>query len=366
VGTLPQGGISLAKLKEYYLTNPAAKAAVDNMVAQLVGSGYYIVSPDERVKSLVEEFSDRVALLEWFEYAFREVIYSGNSWLEYPEDWRDPPEFVSLAVELTSIRMIRRDEGGGPIEYVQIVDGRENPLPADKFLHLAWGVVDRSAFGTGILYPLSVPTIDPRGDRVPPLFDIYRQMMNDLQRVSSKYPPRHIVTFDASDEVFERKIRPQLESLRPGENFATNSKVDFKELTVASRADYASLMDYMLNQLYLGLETPFLRLMLHPSSLADARVVMESWEPFRTMLHTFMARRFEKQIVSRLLQAHGVKPTPVRLIFGQPDRPEVNLDHILQAFQLGILSAEEARINLRNGGVYVSDATLPTLERSLS
>ncbi len=353
---------TFAALRDYYLGDASVKAAIDNLVAQIVGGGFYVDAADEKSVHVLEKFNEEARIVQWFQYACTELLYAGNHFLEYPEDWRTPGRLIDSVVELSSIVRIRRDEFGRPLAYVQVVGGREQELDPDRILHLAWNIVDRRGFGTGLLSPLVETRVDAEGDTVPPLLDIKAQMENDLRRVMHRYPPRYIITFpNLSDEKFEQKVKALVERAKPGEDFATNTQVDFKELTVSSRADYAGLLTYFNNQVNLALETPFMRLMLEPSSLADARVVMEAWEPFRLLYQEFLKHAYEDFVAPRVLGSHGLfsERRKISLHWGQPDQPNLTIEDLHKAFELGGISHDEYRVNLQRFGVMLSEASEP-------
>ena len=346
--------VSFSRYRDYYLKDSSVKAVVDNLTAQVVGSGFYITSALPEAKEVIDRFNEEAAIDEWLQQVCREVLYAGNSFTEYPDDWLDPPEFTGLMIELSSIVKIRRTETGEVKEIVQRIGGKEISIDPRRVIHFAWNVVDRRAFGTSLLSPLATLRRDCEGELVPALLDIKAQIENDMRKVIHKYPPRFLIHFDVSDERFERDIKPLLEGARPGEDFATNVKVDFKELSVSSRARFDSMLEWLLNQTYLALETPLPRLLTTTGfTEASAKAAIEIAESFREMLRRFLKRRYERLVVRPCLQAHGIDPMKanVRLHWGTVQVPELRFDDLSKAFELGGLRYEEFRKNLQKFGV---------------
>ncbi len=367
VGEHPE--VTFAALRDYYLCDSSVKASVDNLVAQTIGSGFYVTADTAKALSVVEEFNEDAAVDEWLQQVCTEILYAGNSFTEKPKSWASPPELTSLLVELSSIIKIRRTETGQVVDIIQRIGGAETPLSSKDILHFAWNPVDRSAFGVGMLSPLANTRVDSCGDTVPALLDIKAQIENDMRRLIHKYPPRFLIQFDVSDEKFERIIKPQIQGSKPGEDFATNAKVDFKELSVSSQGRFDYMLEWLLNQTYLGLETPLPRLLTTTGfTEASANAALEIAEAFRVMLQRFLKRRYERLVVKPLLEARGVDPgrSGVKLHWGTPDSPELTFEALSEAFKLGGIRPDEYRKNLQKFGFEIwepqTPATTSTME----
>ncbi|MBI2184223.1 MAG: hypothetical protein HYU39_04605 [Thaumarchaeota archaeon] len=356
--------VPFSTLRNWYLSDPSVKAAIDDMVAQAVGPGFYVTcsTAQAKAKQIVDDFNAAANIDQWFQTVLPEVAYSGNSFTLKPDDWTDPPDFVEQIIPLSTVeRAKRRQEGGSVTSIITGIEGREVSYPVEDLIHLAWNIVDRSAFGTGLLSPLATSRFDSDGNQVPSLLQMKADAEHDGHRILKKYVPRYLVNFEASDEAFRSKILPMLERLRTGEDIATNVKMDFKELTVGSRYDPSPLFDYVLNQVYIGLETPLMRLYTSPGfTEASARAAVEVRERFTLLAQRFLKRAYERQIAEPVLRAWGVDTVKadVRLNWGVIDVPTLGFQDVSRIYELGGMSLSEYRKNLRRFGVELFESSL--------
>jgi hypothetical protein len=339
-----------------YLTDPTVKAVVDNLVAQVVGSGFYVTVEPPEAKDVLDDFNEEAAVDEWLQQVCREILIAGNSFTVKPDDWRSPPELIDLMLPLSTIRRIKRSEFGELQEIIQVIGGEEFSYRPDDVIYFCWNPVDRKAFGVGLLTPLLSPRLDPDGEVVPPLIKIKAQIENDMRRVLHKYPPRFLIRFNVSDERFEREIKPVLQSLKPGQDFATNCEVDVKEMSISSRASFEYMLEWLLNQIYLAFGTPLPRLLTTTGfTEASARAAVEASEAFRLMLQRFLKRRYERLVAKPVLEAYGYPDAKPRLHWGAPQMPEPTFQDLNRAFELGGIRLDEYRKNLQRFGFEIWD-----------
>ncbi len=352
--------VTFERLRDYYLKDPSSKGAIDDFAAQVVGPGFYLTADDDRALNVMNEWNEQAAIDQWFHATVIELLYAGNSFTEYPEDLAEPPEFLSLMVELSSIVRIKRTETGEVQGIVQRVGGKERLLDSRTVMHFAWNRIDRSAFGTGLLYPLASNRSGPDNETIPPLLDIKAQMENDMRIAFHRYPPRYLIQFEAGDKVFEDKIKPALKDWKPGEDIAVNVKADVKDISTNPQTRFEGFLKEIYNQIYIGLESPMPRQFSERGfTEASARVNVEMVERHVRIMWRFLKRNYERQIVRPVLRAYGFDPleSRVRLNWGQRDAPRVSFQDMLVAYQNGAVTLEEIRRMLRKNGWELSGTT---------
>lgn len=355
VGEKPETAFS--KLRDYYLTDPSVKSAIDYLTGQVVGPGFYLTSEDDRAKTLVEEFFKVNGFELLLENIAREVLYAGNSFVQMIE----PDNLKELHhLQLSSIVRVERDKVGLPQRLVLRVGGQETELQAQEVIHFAWNVVDRQSLGTGLLSPLARTRFDTNGKKIPSFLDAKAQIEHDLMRVIHRYPPRNVYQFeDVSDQFIEEKVKPILKD--PDiEDFAVNKKLTVHDITVSSRAEMLEYINYIFNQVIAGLETPVIRLFTTPGfTEASANVAAEIAERMVLTVQRFFKKTIEGKIILRLLEQAGINPvtSSIQLNWGQPNIPEVSLDHLAKFVELGVVKPVEARKILQQTAGWELEAT---------
>ena len=354
--------VDFAACRDAYLTDPTVKAVVDNLVAQVVGSGFYVTVEPPEAKDALDDFNEEAAVDEWLQQVCREILYAGNSFTVKPESWRNPTELINLMLPLSSVKRIRRSESGEVLEVIQILNGEEIRYKPDEIIHFCWNPVDRKAFGVGLLSPLLTTRLDSTGETVPPLLQIKAQIENDMRKVLNKYPPRFLIRFNVSDDKFENQIKPVLQSLKPGQDFASNAEIDVKEMTVSSQMKTEHMLEWLLNQIYLAFGTPLPRLLTTTGfTEASAKAALENSEAFRTMLQRYLKRRYERLIAKPVLEAYGYPDAKPRLHWGTPEIPEPTFADLSKAFELGGIRLDEYRKNLQKFGFEIWDKPVKTV-----
>ncbi|MEM3464790.1 MAG: hypothetical protein QXL91_07985, partial [Candidatus Bathyarchaeia archaeon] len=113
-------------------------------------------------------------------------------------------------------------------------------------------------------------------------------------------------------------------------------------------ARFEYYIDYMINQFYLGCETPLPRLFSTPGfTEASARAALELQEMLIKPVQRYIKRQVERAVFAPVLFQAGFNPAEarVRLNWGSPKTPEISIADMLKASELGLISREEFRKN---------------------
>jgi len=95
---------------------------------------------------------------------------------------------------------------------------------------------------------------------------------------------------------------------------------------VDPRARYEAYIDHILNQVYLGGQTPIPKLLTTPGfTEASANAAIEVAERHVMSLQRFMKRIVEKEIFAPIISQAGLdhKQADCRLNWGMPEKPDV-------------------------------------------
>jgi hypothetical protein len=107
-------------------------------------------------------------------------------------------------------------------------------------------------------------------------------------------------------------------------------------------------VDHLINQFYLGCETPLPRLFSTPGfTEASAKAALELQNMLINPIQRYIKRQVEKELFSVVLAQAGFDPekAQARLHWGSPQTREVNVTDLLKATELGFIRQEEFRKN---------------------
>jgi hypothetical protein len=112
-------------------------------------------------------------------------------------------------------------------------------------------------------------------------------------------------------------------------------------------------LDHIINQVYLGGETPLPKLFTTPGfTEASAKAAIELAEQKVYALQRFIKRTIEKEIFTPIIQQEGYDPKKagLRLNWGTPEKPQIVIADILRAAELQLISQEEFRSMMKKMG----------------
>ena len=124
--------------------------------------------------------------------------------------------------------------------------------------------------------------------------------------------------------------------------------VDVKPVTIDPRARFEFYIDHIINQFYLGLETPLPRLFSTPGfTEASARAALDLQDMLIKPIQRYIKRQVERDIFDVVLLQAGFEPAEaqVRLNLGSPELPKIETADMLRAAELGLIRPEEFRKN---------------------
>ena len=341
--------VTFSDLVEVYVGDYAAKAAVDFLSDQAVGAGFYTTVNEEyaqaeKAKSVVDEFNENVNLDGLLQIGAREVVAYGNSFWEKIK----PEKLENLKIlPLTSIEKILRDQYGAIKGYKQIAAYGGKTLAPESVIHFCWNPVNGEPFGTGVLRVLC-ENLAYDGETRDSLVKIKAKMEKIMPDIFEKYAgPDELWIFEGvGDDKLAEYQRLIKSKPKAGARFVYNKPADIKTVQVDPRARFDGYVEHLINQFYLGLQTPLPKLFTTPGfTEASARAAVEIAERKVLALQRFIKRMVEKYIFAPLIEQAGldIKKADVRLSWGTPEIPELITADLLRAAELGFVRREELR-----------------------
>jgi hypothetical protein len=341
--------VSFQDCIDAYLKDPTCKAFVDILANQVVGAGFYTTVNDEyekaeEAKDAVDGFCEDVNLDGLLQVAAREIIATGNSFWEKIE----PQQLVDLRIlPLTSINRIKRDLHGRVEAYVQSASYGGKKLSAERIIHFCWNPVDSEPFGTGVLRSL-LEKMTVNGETRMSFLEMKARIERMLPEIFEKYAgPDELWVFEGiSDERLAEYQRVIKSKPRAGARFVYNRPADVKTVQIDPRTQFQTYLEHIVNQVYLGGETPLPKLFTTPGfTEASARTAAELAERKVQALQRFVKRAIEREIFQPIVKQAGcdVEKAHARLNWGASEKPQPSMADILKAAELQLITPQEFR-----------------------
>jgi len=346
-----------------YLRDPSCKAFVDFLADQTVGMGFYTtVNEDyeqaEEAKAVVDEFNESVNLDGLLQIGAREIVASGNSfWLKS----NDVKPFGLKILPLTGFddpKAVSRDSAGDVQGYKYKFDGVEKEFKPEQVIHWKWGVVNFSAFGTGVLQVL-LQELSFDGEKRMSIMEMKARIETRMIDVFEKYAgPDELWLFPGVSPDQLSKYQALIKSKpKAGARFVYDkADADIKTVQVDPRARYEAYIEHILNQVYLGGQTPLPKLFTTPGfTEASAKAAIEIAERKVMALQRFIKRIVEREIFTPVLEQGGFDPKEAecRLQWGMPEALDYEklaaiLPHLVELQLNAVIKTSEIRSILRD------------------
>ncbi|NWG10245.1 hypothetical protein HXY33_00600 [Candidatus Bathyarchaeota archaeon] len=356
--------IPLADVMRLYERDPACKASVDLLAASAVGMGFYTTVNQryqraEEAKDAVDKFNEEINLDALLCDMTRVLIACGNDfWLRItPEKLTELHRLPIDAVERIGQNYMQHN--GSKIPYkigsykLKHVYGGEN-LKQEALIHWRMNHVGDSGFGTGVLQVL-LHSLTLQSDRRPAYAWMKAKIERIMPKIFEKYAgPDVLALLEKADEAtiqkFERAIKNRSEE---GAWLFYGGKGDIKPIVLDPRARFEYYVDHIINQFYLGCETPLPRLFSTPGfTEASAKAALDLQNMLIKPIQRYVKRQVERDIFNVVLFQAGLDPSEaqIRLNWGSEKTPEIVTADMLKAAELGLIRQEEFRKNATKFG----------------
>jgi len=321
--------VSFSDVMTAYLRDPSCKAFVDFLADQTVGMGFYTTVNEEyekaeEAKAVVDEFNESVNLDGLLQIGTREIVASGNSfWLKT----NDAKPFGLKILPLTGFddpKAVIRDSAGDVQGYKYKFDGVQKEFKPEQVIHWRWGAVNFSAFGTGVLQVL-LQELGFNGEKRMSILEMKARIEARMIDVFEKYAgPDELWLFPGVSPDQLSRYQALIKSKpKAGARFVYDkADADIKTVQVDPRARYEAYIEHILNQVYLGGQTPLPKLFTTPGfTEASAKAAIEIAERKVMALQRFIKRIVEREVFTPVLEQAGFDPKEAecRLEWGLPE-----------------------------------------------
>ncbi len=356
--------ISLAEVIKLYERDPTCKASVDLLAASAVGSGFYTTVNEDytkaaQAKSIVDDFNENVNLDALLCDMARMLIACGNDfWLKLtPQNIKALHRLPVDAVE--RIQQSYLDEKTLKIPYkiesykLRQTFGGEN-LAAEALVHWRINCLDYSGYGTGVLQVL-LHSLTFQSDKRPAYASMKARIERIMPKIFEKYAgPDVLALLERADDDTIQKFQQAIKNRgEEGAWLFYNGKGDIKPVTIDPNARFEYYVDHIINQFYLGCETPLPRLFSTPGfTEASANAALELQNMLIQPVQRYIKRQVERELFDAVLLQAGLDPAKAqaRLNWSPYKTTEANVADLLKAAEQGLIRQEEFRKNAAKFG----------------
>ena len=348
--------IPLLDVIKLYDRDPTCKSSVDLLAASAVKRFYTTCAPDQqKAKQAVDTFCEETNLDGLLhDMAIRLIACGNDFWLRLTPDRL--AEFVRMPIDsiekikLTSVSGLKipyKVEGYQLRAHYRGNIGDGVVLP-QAVLH--WNINQNynSGFGVGLLQVL-LHTLSIGDDKRPAFAWMKSKIEKILPKIFVKYAgPDVVVQAEGMKDESFKKYEAAIKN-RPEEGqwlFSGAKNVSVNPVSIDPRARFEYYIDHIVNQFYLGCETPLPRLFSTPGfTEASARAALDLQDMLIDPVQRMVKRRVEREIFAIVLRQGGFDPikAQVRLNWGSPETPEVTVADLIGAANGGLIRPEEFR-----------------------
>jgi len=354
-----------------YFADPAVKAAAHELAFSGVGKGFYhTVDPDyekvDNVEALIDDFNERANLDALTVVAAVEIAAFGNHiWLvgdidkKSLLDSKNPLTPLPLAaIESVTCKYVSNNIKvySQPRSYNLFSTWGGAKLSPDRLTHFRWSPIGSGPFGYGIVNSLLEEGKFDGETRLCYLemkWRIEQQMIDIHEKYAGQDQLWHL---KKAKDVDIKRLEALLKS-RPkaGAKFAFSGEAaEIYTVSLDPRARFEYYVDHIMNQNYLGLETPLIKALTTPGfTEASIRGAIELHEPVIFTMQRFMKREIER-LWNLAIEEAGYDPKKAhcRLNWGPPGAPDMEqlaalMPEFVKLRQLGDITAPQMREILR-------------------
>ncbi len=351
--------LPLSDVIKLYERDPTCKASVDLLAASAVGSGFYTTINEDypkatQAKNLVDNFNEIVNLDALLGDMARMLIACGNDfWLKLtPQNIKALHRLPVDAVE--RIQQSYLDEKTLKLPYkiesykLRQTYGGET-LSSEAMLHWRINCLDYSGYGTGVLQVL-LHTLVFHSDKRPAYAAMKARIERIMPRIFQKYAGPDVLALleNADGETIARFQQAIKNRSEEGSWLFYSGKGDVKPVAIDPNARFEYYVEHIINQFYLGCETPLPRLFSTPGfTEASANAALELQNILIHPIQRYIKRQVERELFNPILAQAGLDPmkAQVRLNWSPYKTKEPNIADLLKATEQGLIRKDEFRKN---------------------
>jgi hypothetical protein len=356
--------IPLSDVLKLYQRDPTCKSSVDLLAASAVGSGFYTTVNDgydkaAQAKNALDSFNEKVNLDALLGDMARMLIACGNDfWLKItPQNTQNLFRLPVDAVE--RIEQTYLNDKTLKIPYktqsykLRTALGGEN-LDAQAVIHWRINCTDYTGYGNGVLQVL-LHSLAYASNKRPAYAAMKAQIERTMPKIFEKYAgPDVLALLENADDTTITQFQQAIKNRDPeGTWLFYSGKGNITPVSIDPRARFEYYVDHLINQFYLGCETPLPRLFSTPGfTEASANAALELQNMIIQPIQRYIKRHVEHEIFNSALSQAGLDPAQAqpRLNWSAHKTVEPTMPDLLKAAEQGLIRQEEFRKNASKFG----------------
>lgn len=231
-----------AEMNDAINKDPRLDMARETYVQMILGTGMQVKIKKKTTENLVKDWLYKIG----FETILEDGLYSyvgvGNLLLETNDDNSD---FVEIPID--TMKAIIRDKKNSIKKYIQSVNNKDIPLPADSVIHLKLSNVSKEVWGRGIFHSILSDYTDPRTGKVydSPLIQM-KEIENAMAEIFNAYAsPLMMFQFEDAGEDFIREQAEKLKNAKPGMKIVTDKPFKVETFEVNGNAKFDGYVEHL-------------------------------------------------------------------------------------------------------------------------
>ncbi|MCW4024924.1 MAG: hypothetical protein NWF01_07820 [Candidatus Bathyarchaeota archaeon] len=365
--------IPLIDIMTLYDKDPTCKSSVDLLAASTVGMGFYTTVDETyekaaEAKAVIDDFSETVNLDGLLnDMAIRLIACGNDFWLKLkPGQLSEFVRMPSDSIEKILLSKVPGVKIPYKVESYQLKssyrDGSSNgKLAPDAVLH--WHIHQdvNSGYGVGLLQVL-LHVLAVGNDKRPAYAWMKAKIERIMPKIFEKYAGPDVLVYlpGAKEDVISKfqntiKNRPEEGAwlFYNGQDKTNGPNVSLNPLQIDPRARFEYYLDHIINQFYLGCETPLPRLFSTPGfTEASAKAAVELQDMLIKPVQRYVKRQVEREIFAKVLTQNGLDAVKAkaRLNWSVSDTPVFLVGDLISAADKNLIRAEEFRKNATKFG----------------
>lgn len=344
------------KQEEAYRKDGLLKEAIDFVVDEICGNGFYVTGNLEYKEKLegktaievINEFNEKVNLDEFLQILARNLYAYGNAFISI----KDIQDFKLIPTKSISRAMLK----GKKYSLVQTANYGAEEIRNSDFLHLRWNVDADTVLGQGIILAMLATYKD-----TPNLLESRATMKKMLLEGLKKFGnPNELWAMPGLPDAKIQELNNQKNEMdTSGERLFTNVEAKIQTVRTERPSTYDKVIDLFETEFLLIAGNPVLRVLAVPSLPPTIGEVLKDLHQRRINLLQRILKRGIEEIWRRLLKENLFDPVEahIRLNFGMEPVEEITIDQIITASQTQVegkplISREEARKMLKKYGKF--------------
>jgi len=350
---------SWENFERIYKTDGFVNAAVEQTVAETIGSGFYTTIQDEnseeakKTKDLVDAFCAKIGLDQILIQSCRDLLVVGNAFLERVFDGK---KLIGLEPRSPTTMRVMRDEHGMVLGYLQKVGTNKVAFTTQEILHLKFCQLTSSAYGTGLVASVYFTIAD------------LNKIDDDMTKIIKRYGAPKIVwklPSGSSDE-YMTEFQASLENVGPDQDFISTQDVAHEVIAMDPRGRFDNYISLLNEKVQSGLKTPLLSY-LRNATEASAKVMLDYYQQHVAIIQRYLKRAIETEIFKVFLEGElgevGPKAVP-KVNWGMPRTglEDIKIGDIAGLVQTGTITPNQAQNLLRRLGVPLESETVEAVK----